>query len=182
MGEGNTNLTIAKSTTKLALILAIAVFLPGMQGRLASFETRVLSSHNHERQAMGMPPLKWDRALAESAQAWADYLATSGKFEHSPNLPGKPLEGENIWGGTSGAYSPEAMVNLWIEEKDYFVEGVFPANSSTGRVQDVSHYTQLVWRKTGAVGCGISQGKNEEILVCRYSQPGNLIGTHPLLS
>ena len=182
MGEGNTNLTITKSTTKLALILAIAAFLPGMQGRLANFETRVLSSHNHERQAMDMPPLKWDHALAKRAQAWADYLATSGKFEHSPNLLGKPLEGENIWGGTSGAYSPEAMVGLWIAEKDYFVGGVFPSNSSTGRVQDVSHYTQLVWRRTGAVGCGISQGENEEILVCRYSKPGNLIGTHPLLS
>ncbi len=183
MAEGSTTRdSFAKSTTKLAVIFAIAVFLPGMQGRLANFENRVLSSHNHERQSMGMPLLKWDGALAKRAQAWADHLATKEKFEHSPNIPGEPLEGENIWGGTSGAYSPEAMVDLWIAEKDKFVWGVFPANSSTGRVQDVSHYTQVVWRQTGSVGCGISQGRKVEILVCRYSEPGNMIGSHPLLS
>lgn len=131
---------------------------------------------------MGMPSLKWDAALARRAQAWADHLAAKEKFEHSPNLPGQPLEGENIWGGTTGAYSPENMVDLWIAEKAHFVEGVFPANSTTGHVKDVSHYTQIVWRGTGTVGCGISKGRNEEIMVCRYSDRGNLRGTNPLMS
>ena len=182
MGEKTNSSAFAKSTVKASLIVAIVAFLPGMQGRTANVENRLLSGHNRERQIMGMPPLVWDGALAKRAQIWADHLAANGKFEHSPNIPGQPLEGENIWGGTTGAYSPEAMVNLWIAEKAYFVRGVFPANSSTGRVQDVSHYTQIVWRKTGKVGCGIGQGRKEEILVCRYSEPGNLTGKHPLLS
>lgn len=182
MGAGHSSNIFTKSAPRLALILAIAAFLPGMQGRVSSFEDRVLSSHNRERQEMGMPPLQWDAALAKRAQAWAEHLAANDKFEHSPNVSGQPLEGENIWGGTSGAYSPEHMVDLWIAEKAHFVSGVFPANSKTGRVQDVSHYTQIVWRGTGKVGCGISQRRNEEIMVCRYSEPGNVRGTHPLLS
>lgn len=182
MGDRKTGSTFAKSARKALVLLSIIAFLPGMQGRVSNFENRILSSHNEERQAMKMPPLVWDDALARRAQAWADHLAAEDKFEHSPNVRGQPLDGENIWGGTSGAFSPESMVNLWIAEKAQFVRGVFPGNSSTGRVQDVSHYTQIIWRKTGAVGCAISQGRDEEIMVCRYSDPGNIRGTNPLLS
>lgn len=171
----------AKSLGKLTIMLAVMAVLPGMQSGRANFESRILSTHNEERRALGMPALQWDSALARRAQIWADHLATENKFEHSPNIPGEPLEGENIWGGTSGHYQPEDMVDLWIAEKAYFRSGIFPANSTTGSVQDVSHYTQLIWRKTGKVGCGISQGRTEEIMVCRYSEPGNRHGMHPLL-
>ena len=182
MGIQDTSKTIAKSAAKVAMVLAIVIFLPGMQGRTSNFEERILASHNRERAAMGMLPMQWDAVLAEHAKAWADHLVAHNKFEHSPNIPGRPLEGENIWGGTKGVYQPEDMVGFWIAEKAYFVKGVFPANSSTGRIQDVSHYTQVVWRGTGKVGCGISGGPKEEIMVCRYSHPGNLIGVHPLVS
>lgn len=169
-----------KVSAKLAMLAVIVSFLTGMQGRTTDFENRILKSHNHERLALGLPPLKWDDELAQRAKNWADHLAVNGKFEHSPNVPGQPLEGENIWGGTPGAYFPEDMVGLWIAEKTYFVEGVFPANSKTGRVQDVSHYTQLVWRRTGAVGCAMSKSGQEEIMVCRYSEPGNVRGIDPI--
>lgn len=182
MTRGKTSEIFAKLKTRILLCAAIAALLPGMHRDLPDFESRILARHNIERVAMGVPPLKWDAALSRRAQAWADHLAATNKFEHSPDLPGQGLEGENIWGGTSGAYSPEKMVNLWIAEKNHFVKGVFPDNSSTGRVQDVSHYTQLVWRGTRAVGCGISRGRTEDIMVCRYSEPGNLHGTDPLLS
>ena len=182
MGSGQNKTSLRTASAKMIVILAVATLLPGMQGRTNSFEDRILHTHNQERQALGLPPLHWDPALAKRAQAWADHLAATGKFEHSPNAPGSPLEGENIWGGTSGAFFPEDMVKLWIAEKDHFVEGVFPANSKTGSVQDVSHYTQIIWRGTGTVGCAISQGTKEEIMVCRYSDPGNLIGINPLLS
>lgn len=171
-----------KASAKVAVLFAVMAMLPGMQGRTTDFETRILASHNRERQALGLPKLQWDAALAKRAEGWAEHLAANGKFEHSPNIPGQPLEGENIWGGTKGAFFPEDMVGLWIAEKAHFVEGVFPANSKTGRVQDVSHYTQVVWRRTGAVGCGMSAAGNEEIMVCRYSQPGNLRGIDPFLS
>lgn len=169
-----------KSPAKLALLAAAMTLLTGMQGRTTDFENRILTSHNRERHALGLPSLNWNDGLAQRAKLWADHLAASGKFEHSPNIPGQPLEGENIWGGTSGAYFPEDMVGLWVAEKAYFVEGVFPANSKTGRVQDVSHYTQLVWRRTVSVGCAMSEGGQEEIMVCRYSEPGNRRGIDPI--
>lgn len=169
-----------KAPAKLAMLAAVVTLLTGMQGRNTDFENRILSTHNRERHALGLPQLKWDAGLAQGAKVWADHLAVTGKFEHSPNIAGQPLEGENIWGGTTGAYFPEDMVGLWIAEKAYFTKGVFPENSKTGHVQDVSHYTQLVWRRTGSVGCAIGKGEQEEILVCRYSEPGNRRGIDPI--
>jgi len=125
---------------------------------------------------MSVPPLKWDDKLAANASVWARYLSRTGRFEHSPNPPTQEVEGENIWGGTPEYYLPENMVSLWISEKKNFRPGVFPAISLSGDVQDVSHYTQLVWRSTSRVGCAASAEGKEEVLVCRYSSPGNIIG------
>ena len=140
------------------------------------FEAIVLATHNAERAATGVSALRWDADLALGAQEWAAHLARTGNFEHSPNQPGAAPLGENIWGGTPGAYNPDAMVRLWIAEKAQFKPGIFPHNSKTGRVADVSHYTQLVWHSTTRVGCGRAVGAREEILVCRYSGPGNVLG------
>lgn len=168
-----------KAAGKLAFLAVAMALLSGAQPRLGGLNSRILDSHNRERASVGVPALTWSPDLAQRAQAWADHLSETGKFEHSPNIPGRPLEGENIWGGTPGAFRPEAMVDLWISEKEYFVPGVFPANSQTGRPQDVSHYTQLIWARSGAVGCGLSGKGSEEILVCRYSEPGNVRGRDP---
>jgi hypothetical protein len=170
---------LIKMAGKLAFLAAAATLLTGAQPRLGGLNDRLLDSHNRERALVGVPSLSWNDELAQGAQAWADHLAATGRFEHSPNIPGRPLEGENIWGGTSGAFRPESMVDLWIAEKKDFVPGVFPANSRTGRPQDVSHYTQLIWGRSGEVGCGLSQNGGDEILVCRYSEPGNVKGRDP---
>lgn len=144
----------------------------------ASFDERVLVAQNRERLELGLHALRWNDSLAQSAQRWADYLASSGRFEHSPEDEKHP-EGENLWAGTKGYYSPEAMVDAWVREKRYFHAGVFPNNSSTGRVEDVGHYTQLVWRATSDVGCAKASDAQEDILVCRYSEAGNYIGERP---
>ncbi len=168
--------TRATGYAKFGLLAAALIILPGAQGRLNNFEDRLLNSHNRERALHRIPRLQWDAALASRARAWAQHLAATGKFEHSPNLPSQPLEGENIWGGSHAAFGPESMVDLWVTEKRYFKPGIFPNNSTTGRVQDVSHFTQVVWRETGKVGCGLARNAEKDILVCRYSAPGNVFG------
>jgi len=71
------------------------------------------------------------------------------------------------------------MVGLWVAEKRDFKPGVFPANSRTGDVEAVGHYTQLVWRRSSAVGCALAHGRAEDFLVCRYSTAGNVVGQLP---
>lgn len=162
----------------LSLVL-LSPLMMGAKSLTYDFQERLLGAHNSERAAMGVAPLKWDPALAASAQGWADYLAATGAFEHSPENEANP-EGENLWAGSKGYYSLENMVDAWVREKQYFRPGTFPRNSTTGKVEDVGHYTQLIWRATGAVGCAKAASVEEDILVCRYSEAGNYIGEKPL--
>ena len=142
------------------------------------FDQRVLAAHNRERSGLGLVPLSWNPILARSARRWADHLAMTGRFEHAPENYAAP-EGENLWAGTKGYFTPEAMVSAWIREKRFFRPGAFPNNSTTGRVEDVGHYTQLVWRATTQVGCAETASASEDILVCRYAEAGNYRGEQP---
>jgi len=165
-----------KSWWRMLVLAAAMPALIGSTGWRTGFDQRVLAAQNRERAVMAVPPLQWDPVLAQGAEDWARHLSRSGRFEHSPNDPTAAPEGENIWGGTPGYYAPEDMVGLWVAEKAHFKPGVFPATSRSGRVEDVSHYTQLVWARTTHVGCGVNSEGGEEILVCRYRTAGNVIG------
>ena len=163
-----------------ALLALSSPFLHGSIGPRTSFDERVLAAHNRERDRQGVAPLRWNPDLAIGARAWASYLARTGQFKHSPDEVGVMPLGENIWGGTPRAFQPEAMVGLWLAEKRNYRTGIFPENSRTGNVEDVSHYTQLIWRRSGEVGCALAHGRAEDILVCRYNESGNVVGEPPL--
>lgn len=161
-------------------LAAAAPLLLGTTGLTSNLDQRLLAAHNRERNAAGIPPLRWNPALAASAEQWSERLAREGRIYHYHGDPDDPEpEGENIWAGTKGYFPPEAMVGLWIEEKKHFRAGPFPHNSRTGRVGDIGHYTQLMWRSTGEVGCAVSRGQIMDVLVCRYSEAGNVIGEQP---
>ncbi|MEA3002518.1 MAG: hypothetical protein QOH81_1306 [Sphingomonadales bacterium] len=163
-----------------ASLLALAApALQGNVGRLANLESRLLAAHNRERGEAGLPPLLWDESLAADAAPWAAHLARMGTLDHEEDADEANPEGENLWLGTNGHYSPEDMVGLWIAEKKHFRPGIFPDNSRTGDYEDVGHYTQLMWRTTGRVGCALAKGTEDEILVCRYRQAGNVEGERP---
>lgn len=162
----------------LFLLFAAPATLGATDG-MSEFDRRVLASHNAERAALGLAPLRWDPALAGGAREWAGHLAATGRFEHSPDAP-RLRVGENLWGGTPGRFTPERMVGHWLSEKRFFKPGVFPANSTSGDPADVSHYTQVIWRSTSDVGCALAEGAHEAVLVCRYRQPGNVLGQSAL--
>lgn len=163
----------------LALLAFAAPVLVGATGRLTDLDGRLLAAHNRERAALGLPALVWDPALAAEARGWALHLARLGTLVHAEDEDEDDPQGENLWAGTRGAYSPEAMVGLWVEEKKDYRSGPIPAVSRTGDFEDVGHYTQLVWRDTGRVGCALAPGAEDEILVCRYRQAGNVEGERP---
>lgn len=167
-----------RSIFPIALLLCSPLLIGGTATR-ADFNQRLLTAHNAERAAIGVPPLQWNPQLAADARVWANEMATTGRFEHSPDEPGQAPQGENLWAGTPRAFSPEAMVHLWVSEKGDYRPGVFPSNSRSGDVEHVGHYTQLIWRASRQVGCATAVGRDEEFLVCRYSEPGNVYGERP---
>lgn len=178
-GEG-TDIMLSRASRGHRSVLAILAFgaAPLLMGADEGFASRLLSRHNLERAGAHVAALTWDPALARSARTWADHLAATGTFRHAPENEAAP-EGENLWAGTPGRFTPEAMVDAWAREKRVFRPGRFPDNSITGHVADVGHYTQLMWRATRSVGCALAHGAREDVLVCRYSEAGNYEGEIP---
>ena len=136
---------------------------------------RLLAPQNKERAALRIAPLVWNKILAAHARNWAKALAARGVMEHSRGSD-RPGEGENLWSGTTGAYSPEEMIAGFLEERALFKRARFPKVSKTGKWQDVAHYTQIIWQRTRAVGCAIESNAEDDYLVCRYAAPGNVMG------
>lgn len=156
-----------------------AMVVPGgatAVGTLDQVENRLLAAHNVEREAFDVKPLRWNRKLAADAARWARKLAEANMLAHAAQSG----QGENLWAGSSGIFSPEEMVGLWAAEKQNFQYGVFPDNSRTGDLADVGHYTQIIWANTREVGCAIARGDYADFLVCRYSNGGNVLGESPV--
>ena len=145
-------------------------------GRDSVFIHSILEAHNAARYDKQLPNLTWSTQLAADAQRWANHLAETDKGEHDPSTRGK--EGENIWWGTTEAFTFTQMVSFWVDEKKDFVYGVFPNVRKRGSAV-VGHYTQVIWKNTTAVGCALSSNGKTDFLVCRYSPPGNIIGQNP---
>lgn len=142
---------------------------------LGTYPVRLLAAHNVERAAVGVPALVWDEQLAAAASAYAAQLAQLGTLRHSDRAT-RGGTGENLWMGTRGAFGPEQMVTNWASEKRMFRPGIFPNVSTTGNWADVAHYTQMIWRDTRSLGCGVASSRTADFLVCRYGPKGNIDG------
>lgn len=128
----------------------------------------IVDAHNALRAKQCAEPLEWSDKVAKSAQAWADELAANGcAFEHSdsPN-------GENLAAGTAGAFPAESVVQMWYDE----VEGYDFKRG--GFSMDTGHFTQLVWKDTKRVGCGMVSCNGLDVWVCQYDPPGNVEGEY----
>jgi hypothetical protein len=160
-----------------AALLAVAVAPPaaGASNAASQFPARVLAVHNAARAQAGVAPLVWDPALGNAAASYATQLALTNSFHHSDRRA-RPGIGENLWMGTRGAFSYEAMVGRWASEQRDFVPGIFPAVSRSGNWENVGHYTQMVWPTTTRVGCAVASNARNDFLVCRYSPAGNVDG------
>lgn len=140
---------------------------------------RLLDLHNAARREVGVPPLVWSSALADQARTWGQSLLASERFEHDSR---RGFMGENLWSGWGHPYPLERMVADWTDERAAYVHGIYPDVRRPGDVTVVGHYTQMVWRDTTDVGCALVEGRgqrdrrNRQILVCRYSPPGNVRG------
>jgi uncharacterized protein YkwD len=129
----------------------------------------MLEAHNAIRNRVGVPPLAWSAQLAAVAQEWANHLIATRGFSHRPNN----RYGENIYAISGGAASPRQVVGVWANE----VNGYDIRRNTCMGV--CGHYTQIVWRTTRMVGCGIATDAEREVWVCDYDPPGNIVGDRP---
>ncbi len=135
------------------------------------------AAHNAIRCAVPSPPagqlpmLQWSSSLASYATDWANHLASWGcPLQHSSG----PY-GENLFKGSS-TYQPEYVVGAWADEISCFSYQQFPGCCSC----TCGHYTQIVWRDTTEVGCGMATCPGGgQVWSCSYDPPGNYLGQMP---
>jgi pathogenesis-related protein 1 len=140
------------------------------------------AAHNEARAAVQppatppLPTMSWSSTIAASAQAFT----TNCVFADTG-----PPYGSNAFAGT-GTYTPAQVVASWVGEDanyDYATNTCAPG-------QMCGHYTQVVWRDSVGLGCGMTNcTKNNpfsgdgngpwQLWVCNYDPPGNYVGEKP---
>ena len=142
-----------------------------------------LREHNCARRSVLPParpaiaPLGWSTGIAQTAQAYANRCI----WQHS----GTPGLGENLYATAPWTAAETAAADSWAGESAWYDY----ASNTCAAGQQCGHYTQMAWRSTGLLGCGIrncstgspfgSQFPDWTIVVCNYSPPGNYIGERP---
>jgi len=166
----------------------------------------ITAAHNAVRAMVStqppLPDLTWSPTLAAYAQAWATQLASSPStcaapvHRSSSDLQAKDY-GENLAAfsgsgrGVSGDVSTaQQAVNGWASEVSCWTYGTILGTeqcnmtcSSNLHSDGCGHYTQIVWRKSLLLGCGVATCMNgqatEDIWICNYSPAGNVVGQAP---
>ncbi|KAF6006070.1 hypothetical protein HII13_005190 [Brettanomyces bruxellensis] len=127
---------------------------------VSTFQQTMIDTHNAKRALHQAGDLTWDSTLESYAQDYADKYDCSGTLTHS----GGPY-GENLAVG----YSSDGAVEAWYDEgNDY--------DYSSCSTYD--HFTQVVWKSTTKLGCGIKHcgGSVGDYIICSYNPAGNYIG------
>jgi pathogenesis-related protein 1 len=141
-------------------------------GKLAGL-TRL---HNQLRAQVSLPPLTWDPALATIAQSYAEGC----QFQHS----GRDGVGENLAANAPPGSSVAMAFKSWADEQAFYDY----AGNSCAAGKQCGHYTQVVWRSTTRLGCGVASCTTGspftgfpqwELWVCNYTPPGNFVGERP---
>ncbi len=119
--------------------------------------------------------LQWNAGVAAAAQAHADRCL----WTHS----GTSGLGENLYARSGWSDAEHAAATSWAGESVHYDY----ATNRCASGRQCGHYTQMVWRSTSELGCGIRRCSSGSpwgaddwtLVVCNYRPPGNYVGQRP---
>ncbi|XP_019647147.1 PREDICTED: uncharacterized protein LOC109487580 [Branchiostoma belcheri] len=152
----------------------------------------IVDKHNELRKgadppASNMEYMSWHEELAGMAQQWSEKCT----WEHGqPHRDRPPFSwvGQNLWLGTTWTQgsSIRGAIQAWFNE----ISNYDYDNASCAHDKVCGHYTQLMWGKSYAIGCGLafcsnvrgSSITNAYLLTCNYGPGGNYPGIKPYVT
>ena len=165
----------------------IHVMLATILAATATAHSAYINAHNAKRALhCDTPNVAHSNALAAAAQAYADTCPTGHSSESD-----RPNSGENLyWVGSSAAgqfqedTSYTSAADSWYAEIDDY--DMATGSSKPDATGAIGHFTQMVWKSSVEVGCGVNLNCNNKFgggfynsaVVCRYSPPGNWVGEY----
>src|SRR5579859_133625 len=172
----------------------------GETGRLVG----ITAAHNAVRAMVStqpsLPPFTWSPTIAAYAQQWATQLASNPSTCAQPmHRSGAELQmmnyGENLAafsgrGQVGNVSTAQQAVDGWASEKACWTYGTIAGTEVCNMTctsnlfsDGCGHYTQIVWRKSVELGCGVASCQNgqdtEDIWICNYGPAGNIVGQAP---
>ena len=183
------NLIKPLSSLTVLFFLILTAGSHAVHGNETGVMSGMVQAHNDVRAEHDVQPLAWSDEVAAHARQWAQYLAEENNCQmmHRPRSGQfARLYGENLYWASAILLSngrrrpqqihPAHVVANWAgESKNYsYRENSCAAGKSCG------HYTQLVWKGSKTLGCGMAFCEDSsQIWVCNYDPPGNIIGQKP---
>ncbi len=150
------------------LILCLVVGIYSASLDLEAIRNDILARHNLYRKRHQVCKLTREPEIESLAQAHAEACALLGYLKHSSNTYKDQTLGENSYQGYNNGYVGNASVDLWYNDSlnyDF---------SNPGFKEGVGHFTQLVWKNSKKIGCGIAVDDKEVYYVtCNYYPSGN---------
>jgi len=151
----------------------------------AAQQTETVNIHNTLRAAEGaanMIALTWDADLAANAQAWASNCVWEHGGLNGCGAQTGQTVGQNMYIMSGSSVNMTQVGLSWDGEKNNWSYST--STCAAGAV--CGHWSQLVWARTSAVGCGVAQCANMNVggsvwptaifAVCDYNQGGNVAG------
>ena len=135
---------------------------------LEKIREELLTAHNNYRKKHAVGSLSRNSSIEAIAQEFSEKLASTRTFGHSHNMyNGKPL-GENLY---SSSIIPDGITVAmdWYEE---LVDYDFKSDYIPG----TGHFTQIVWKESQYLGCGLGSAERYYVVTCNYFPMGNIVG------
>ena len=136
---------------------------------LESLRNAILTRHNFYRKQHQVGDLVRNTDIDAISQDYSEKLAASGQFQHSGNKFNGNALGENLYKSYGMAVDGVGAVDMWYNEvKDYDF-------NNQGFSMGTGHFTQVVWKGSKNLGCGIACGSGC-VVTCNYYPAGNYLG------
>ncbi|XP_069089827.1 cysteine-rich venom protein-like [Pleurodeles waltl] len=140
----------------------------------ADVQKLICDTHNKFRRIVDPPASDMQKMVwSTEAAATAKKVAAKCIYQHSSvqeRTISKSTCGENLAMATRMFLTWDACIQLWFDEYKDFKYG-------TGAIRtgaQVLHYTQVVWSKSGFIGCAAQQCSDFVLFVCHYAPQGNI--------
>jgi len=155
----------------------------------------IVAGHNSARARVGLGSLYLDPELTHEAERVVRGIATSGgcQIYHSSTssrMYSASFEyvGENLYKVIGMNPTGRDIADAWYAERSDYRFGTVGDSCTKacyGRSDppcQTGHFTQMMWGKSRAIGCAVSECDSEpgtHIAVCQYGEGGNIVGDEP---
>lgn len=156
-----------------ALLICLIAIAIASNADLDSIRNEILERHNFLRAQHQAGKLERDSQLEAMAQAQSEYLANTLKtLQYKEDKYNDEFVGQNLYKclNCEASHAGKGALDYWYDDEAPVYDYKDPGFS-----QDTAQFTQIVWKSTKKLGCGIACNAEDKAcyVLCYYYPHGN---------